>query len=56
MKSQVEYPNGKLNFQKSDKATSKYRTWLKLLRAACKFANIPVGGSLVILMEFSRIP
>lgn len=31
-------------------------TWSKLSRAACKLASMPVGGSLVILMAFSRIP
>lgn len=31
-------------------------TWLKLSRALCKLACIPVGGSLVILMELSRMP
>lgn len=31
-------------------------TWLKLSRALCRFACIPVGASLVILMEFSRMP
>lgn len=31
-------------------------TWSKLSRAACRLASMPVGGSLVILMEFSRIP
>lgn len=31
-------------------------TWLKLSRALCRLACMPVGGSLVILMEFSRIP
>lgn len=30
--------------------------WLKLSKALCKLANIPVGGSLVIFMEDSRIP
>ncbi len=29
---------------------------MKLSRALCRLACIPVGGSLVILMEFSRIP
>lgn len=33
-----------------------HRTWLKLSRALCRLACIPVGGSLVILMEFSRMP
>lgn len=31
-------------------------TWLKLSSALCRLACIPVGGSLVILMEFSKIP
>lgn len=31
-------------------------TWLKLSRALCKLASIPVGGSLVILIEDSSIP
>ena len=31
-------------------------TWLKLSKAWCKLAIMPVGGSLVILMEDSRIP
>lgn len=31
-------------------------TWVKLSRALCRFACIPVGGSLVILIEFSRMP
>ena len=31
-------------------------TWLKLSKALCKLANIPVGGSLVILIAASRIP
>lgn len=31
-------------------------TWSKLSRAACRLACMPVGGSLVILMAFSRIP
>lgn len=31
-------------------------TWLKLSRALCRLACIPVGASLVILMEFSRMP
>lgn len=31
-------------------------TWLKLSRALWRFACIPVGASLVILMEFSRMP
>jgi len=31
-------------------------TWVKLSRALCRFACIPVGASLVILMEFSRMP
>jgi len=31
-------------------------TWLKLLSAFCKLACMPVGGSLVILMEDSSMP
>lgn len=31
-------------------------TWLKLSSALCRLACIPVGGSLVILMAFSKIP
>lgn len=31
-------------------------TWLKLSSALCRLACIPVGGSFVILMEFSKIP
>lgn len=31
-------------------------TWVKLSRALCRFACIPVGASLVILIEFSRMP
>ena len=31
-------------------------TWLKLSSALWRLANIPVGGSLVILIEASRIP
>ena len=31
-------------------------TWVKLSRALCRLACMPVGGSLVILMAFSRMP
>lgn len=31
-------------------------TWVKRSRALCRLACMPVGGSLVILMAFSRMP
>lgn len=54
----------KLDFvpQYSKKAKSNHcqsscvSTWLKLSSALWRLACIPVGGSLVILMEFSKIP
>ena len=39
--------------ESGDEAT---RTWLKLSSALCRLASMPVGGSLVILMEDSRMP